>query len=225
MNNQEDLSTVSTEITAGEVSKSVLEPGVYSAVCIGIADLGLQTSTYDGQEKVQRKVSLAFALNTKNGWGEIPVISRKFTLSFNEKATLAQFITAWKVPNEKLTDLLGKSAQIVTTVSEDGKYNNLTNILPPKEKVQVPAGIFLPSFWFDRGWKVYPAAGAAKTRRPKVDKPDDGAYAQAPANQGTAPAQAPAPQQNFAAQQSAAGAAYMKMPAAPANGTDDDLPF
>lgn len=218
MNNQEDLNSVSTKITAGEESKSVLDPGVYSAVCIGIADLGLQTSTYEGKEKLQRKVSLAFALNTKNGWGETPVISRKFTLSFSEKATLAQFITAWKVPNEKLTDLLGKSAQIVTTVSEDGRYNNLTNILPPKEKVQVPAGIFLPSFWFDRGWKIYPAEGAAKTRRPKVDKPDDGAYAQAPAPTGNAF------QQSQVVSTTGAGWIAENKPKVPAASTDD-LPF
>lgn len=172
--NNESLETISTNITSAPESKSLLEAGIYNAVCIGIADLGMQTSTFDGAEKIQRKISIAFALETKNGWGETPVLSRKFTLSFNEKAALANFLAAWKVPTEKITDIISKSAQLLLTISEDGKYNNIANVLPPKQKVPVPQGIYIPSFWFDRGWKIYNAVGVPSTRRPKVLTPNDG---------------------------------------------------
>ena len=227
MNNEESLDTMDTTPRVGTESKNLLNDGLYPSVCVGIADCGVEDIEYEGRIKQQRKICMAFAVDAKNGWGETPVIVQKFTLSFYDRSNLSKALASWKVPYTHLTDVIGKSCQLLLTTSSDGKYNNISAILPPKSKVKIPQGIYLPSFWFDLNWKMYSAEGVIKTRRPKTAP-----NAQAPANQGTATQQAPAAPQNTAAQQSPAGAAFSK-PVAPTYPTeaqapkdsDDGLPF
>ena len=74
-----------------------LEDGTYTAVCIGIVDLGEQLSPRF--KKYQDKVSLTFEVvgeTVERGNGPEPRwISREYTKSLGEKANLCRDLTKW----------------------------------------------------------------------------------------------------------------------------------
>lgn len=76
--------------------------GSHFARCIGVIDLGTQKTTFQGQEKEQRKVMMAFELTectevfdeTK---GEQPfIIYQEYTLSLSDKANLKKVLESWR---------------------------------------------------------------------------------------------------------------------------------
>ena len=74
-------------------------------------------------------------------------------------------LSSWKIPYNTLTDLLGKSCQIVVSTSADGKYSNILNVLQPKVKLSVPA-VYLPSYWFTKNFSFVAATGVLPGARP-----------------------------------------------------------
>lgn len=227
----ESLDTISTSTQTGVASKNLVEDGLYNAVCIGIADAGYEESEFDGRTKTQRKVSIAFAIDARNGWNEIPVVTKKVTLSFCERSNLLKLLVGWKVPYDHLTDIIGKNCQVLLCTSQDGKYNNLSSVLPPKSKMEITKDIFLPGFWFDLKWKIYPATEVNKTRRPKpTAKPAAPLAAQtytpvAPVAAQEAPKETAA-QSKAGTVKTASKTAYKPSSAAPIDPKDfADLPF
>ena len=137
---------------------------VYDAVCIGLADMGNVPVTFNNQTKMQHKIQIAFALNYQFADGQYAVLTQRYTLSLY-KSTLAKMLSSWKIPYNTLTDLLGKSCQIVVSTSADGKYSNILNILQPKVKLNVPP-VYLPSYWFTKNFNFVAATGVLQGSRP-----------------------------------------------------------
>ena len=137
---------------------------VYDAVCIGLADMGDVPVTFNNQTKMQHKIQIAFALNYQFADGQFAVLTQRYTLSLY-KSTLAKMLASWKIPYNTLTDLLGKSCQIVVSTSADGKYSNILNILQPKVKLNVPQ-VYLPSYWFTKNFSFVAATGVLPGQRP-----------------------------------------------------------
>ena len=76
------------------------EPGTTQAVCCAVWDLGLQKTSYKGEEKIQHKVIIAWEISeTINAPeseynGRRYMLNKKYTLSLGEKAISAR---TWKV--------------------------------------------------------------------------------------------------------------------------------
>jgi len=79
-------------------------PGMYLARCYRIVDLGTQKSEYQGQVKNLKKFMLQFEVHGEDDAGQPLVtaknepmsISKNFTLSLAEKATLRKDLETWR---------------------------------------------------------------------------------------------------------------------------------
>lgn len=136
--------------------------GVHVATCISIVDLGDQYSElYD---KTQRKVMLTWEVADDvvevDGLEKPRVISKEYTLSLSEKASLRAHLEAWRGKAFKLDELegfdlrnvLGKSCQMqIVHIEKNGStYANIKSIMAlPKGMAAVPAAGNLTYFALD----------------------------------------------------------------------------
>lgn len=142
-------------VKAGSESSFVPVPsGTHLARCYRIIDLGTQRTDYKGQIKHLPKITLQFEVHGEDdegnplvtSKGEPMSISKNYTASLSEKATLRIDLKNWRgrdfTPEElrsfELKNLLGVFAMISVTKApgKDGKeYTNIGAIMP------VPASI------------------------------------------------------------------------------------
>jgi len=139
--------------------------GVTVGRCYRIVDLGTQEQKYQGNVNYKRQILVSFELPllTMELDGEkIPMaISKKYTLSFNGKASLRKDMEAWygKKFNDKdieasggfdPTKILGKPGQILIEHNESqGKtYANVAGLMPLAEGQTCPDQVN-ESFVFD----------------------------------------------------------------------------
>ena len=88
-------------MTLNTSSKSTYQPpnpGSYSAVCIGVIDVGTMTGPFGSQPKVY----LQFELGELNPIGDRYVIGRLYTNSITPKAKLREHLESWR--GRKFTD-------------------------------------------------------------------------------------------------------------------------
>lgn len=129
--------------------------GVYPARCYSMIQIGTVTETILGEEKTLHKVRLTFEFPTelkvfKEENGEQPyVISKEFTLSMNEKASLRKFLESWRgkafteeqAKKFDITVLLGKECMInvIHKTSKNGNtYAEIGSVSP------LPKGMICP---------------------------------------------------------------------------------
>ena len=133
--------------SAGQRDKIDLIPAdIHQAVCYGLYDLG---TTYDKRyDKSSHKCLILWELPfvrltyTKDGVEkDLPrAISKKYTLSLNEKSALYKDLQSWrgKPFNEQellgfdIKNILGQNCilQIIHQVTEKDTYANIANVLP-----------------------------------------------------------------------------------------------
>ena len=134
---------------SGGGSFTPVAPGMHLARCYRIVDLGTQKSEYQGQIKHLKKVMLQFEVHGEDEAGNALVtskgepmsISKNFTLSLAEKATLRIDLQAWRgrsftadeLRGFELKNILGAWAMITAAKSlgNNGKeYTNVVSINP-----------------------------------------------------------------------------------------------
>ena len=123
--------------------------GMHLARCYKIVDLGSQKTEYMGQTKVQHKIMLQFEVwsedesgsPTLTSKGEPLTISKNYTLTLSDKASLRNDLKTWRgrdfTPEElrgfELKNVLGVWAMLSVTrdAGRDGKeYTNIQAIMP-----------------------------------------------------------------------------------------------
>lgn len=122
-----------------------IKPGTYPAVCVGVWDLGLQKTVWQGQEKQQYKLLIAWMLGEKNSKGESFFITKKYTNSLSEKAYLRKDLSGWfgkdmskdEAGSYDLEDLIGKQCILSIKQSDDGRYTNVNSVSAPMNGVSV----------------------------------------------------------------------------------------
>lgn len=144
---------------------------IYSAIVVGIANMGEVESTYQGEAKTAKKVSIAFALNYKFANGENAVVTQRYTLSLHEKSTLGKIFA--KIGMDKsatLGDLIGK--QVRVEIIHKGEYANIGSILAAtKTKMETPK-VYLPTWWYEANYEMGKAKGVLEGARPKAGTTD-----------------------------------------------------
>lgn len=154
---------MSLTVKAGSESGFVPVPaGMHLARCYRIVDLGTQRSEYKGEIKHLPKVMLQFEVHGEDDQGnplvtakgEPMTISKNYTASLSEKATLRVDLKNWRgrdfTPEElkgfELKNVLGIFAMISVTKApgKDGKeYTNIGAVMPVPaniKKAGLPAG-------------------------------------------------------------------------------------
>ena len=127
--------------------------GSFLARLYRIIDIGTQTTEWMGKKKMQRKIIAMFELHGEDNDGQPLqtaegkplIVSKRYTLSLDEKATLRKDLEAWRgkaftqeeLDGFNLEVLLGKCCMVsVTHSTYDGKeYANIAGIS------QVPAAL------------------------------------------------------------------------------------
>ena len=134
--------------TSGGSSFTPVPQGVHVGRCYRVIDLGTQTSEFQGKQKKARKVMLAWELFGEDEEG-VPLkmddgrplsISKRYTLSLSEKASLRADLEAWRgraftedeLVGFDLKHLLGVYAMINVTHSTKGDktYSNVAGLSP-----------------------------------------------------------------------------------------------
>lgn len=136
----------------------------YTAILVGICDLGHQLNTYNGQSRWEPQVRFTFELvdETVEIDGEVKprVVGTKFRASLNERANMRKFIEGWrgKITDEQidagydLKHLLGEAGLLSVGIKEKkdktGSYNVVNGIMALPKKMEVPVTTS-ELLWFD----------------------------------------------------------------------------
>jgi hypothetical protein len=134
---------------SGGGSFTPVAPGMHLARCYRIVDLGTQKSEYLGQVKYLQKVMIQFEVHGEDDDGKALVtakgepmsISKNFTLSLAENATLRKDLQGWRgreftaeeLQGFELKNVLGAWAMITAakSIGNNGKeYTNVISINP-----------------------------------------------------------------------------------------------
>jgi len=135
---------------------ATLSTGAHFARLVGVIDLGTQTSAPEYGSKQQHKVQLQWEIlgDEKRNDGRPFTISKTYTVSLHEKASLRKDIEAWigKVDGDRfeIAGLLGKNCQLsIVHAESDGKtYANIAAIMAVPKGMPLPTGE-LPLVIFD----------------------------------------------------------------------------
>jgi hypothetical protein len=127
------------------------EAGTKLAVCCAVWDLGLQKTTFNGEDKIQHKIIIAWEIEEKINQpdseykGKPYMLNKKYTLSLGEKANLRKDLDSWRgkpFTAEEIENgfdvekLYGINCLIGIKHEPDKRdpskvYANVTAILPP----------------------------------------------------------------------------------------------
>ena len=119
--------------------------GLQQLVCCDVIDLGMVTSSYNGEAKTMHKVSLRWQSAKLMSDGKPYLVQKRYTYSLHPKATLRKDLDGWR--GKALTDaacetfdlekLLGVNAyaNITHTVRGGDTYANVAALMPyPNEQ-------------------------------------------------------------------------------------------
>lgn len=125
--------------------------GTHLAICYRVIDLGTQTVEWQGDKKHQRKVLISWELPSEPMEDGRPfTISRRYTFSSSEKATLRQHLEGWRGKRFLESDfgpggfdiqnILGKACLLsIVHNSKDGKtYANIQSVSAVPKGMEIP---------------------------------------------------------------------------------------
>lgn len=122
--------------------------GPVAARCCRLVDLGSQKGEFQGKATLKRKLLVSWELAELRADGTPFQISRRFTLSLDEKASLRQFLQAWRgrpFSDEELSGfdlrkLLSAPAMLnIGHTNRNGKdYANILSVSPLPKGMSAP---------------------------------------------------------------------------------------
>ena len=141
---RKELDDIMAIMVADNSKKFVPAPeGLHQAVCCDAIDLGVVETKFGAKPRVE----LRWLINELNDDGRLFMVSKKYTASLNEKASLRQDLEAWR--GKKLTkpelrgfdieQLVGVNCQlqIVHAVLDDGRtFANVKAVVPISKGMQ-----------------------------------------------------------------------------------------
>lgn len=122
--------------------------GIHAAVCVGVLDLGLVETEFQGQRSLKPKVKVTFESEAKTSDGKPCTVSKSFTASLHPKSNLSAFIGKWRgrpvLPGESISldKLVGACCTLVISHQQNmsGKtYAAIDAVSKPTKKV-APSG-------------------------------------------------------------------------------------
>jgi len=143
-------------------SAPAMDAGTYSARCCAVIEIGIQKTSWQGQEKEQPQILLIFEFPTEtieiDGEQKPRWMSQIYTKSINEKSKLRKTLAAWRgrdFNNEELCDFdIAKVLNVACTITishtekEGNTYANIASIGKMMKGVPEPANV-LKQFHFD----------------------------------------------------------------------------
>jgi len=135
------------------------DPGTYLARCVRIVDIGTQYGEYQGKPNARRQIVMVWELPTElietgDYAGQPSTVSKFYTLSLNEKATLRHDLENWRtkaftadeLAGFDMANVLGVPCMVTLTPTESGKIK-VSGVTAPPKGTKVPKQI-TPSVMF-----------------------------------------------------------------------------
>lgn len=125
-----------------------MEPDVYMAVCTMVIDVGQQYS--ERYKNMSNQILLAFDIPDVtievDGVDKPRQLSKRYTYSTNTKGNLYKLLCSWlnkKFSEDELGELdlfslLGRGCQVQVTLKEDGKHNDIANVMALPRGMKTP---------------------------------------------------------------------------------------
>lgn len=151
----------------GEFEYKVAPAGTHVARCISFIDLGSHEDNFQGDITLKRKVRITWELPNelavfKEENGEQPfLVSREYTFSLNEKASLYKMLSGWIGLSEKTKktfdpqkDLLGQPCMVTINHVETKKgtiFPKVMNVSPLLKGADCPGQVNESTYFF-MGW-------------------------------------------------------------------------
>ena len=116
--------------------------GTHQGVCVDIVDIGMVEKTYDKKPKKVHVIKIVWQLNeVDEARGKRFTVSRRYTASLSEKASLRRDLQSWRgraFTNEELRgfdldNVLGANCMLNVTHTPDGQggvYSNVDALMP-----------------------------------------------------------------------------------------------
>lgn len=137
------MSIIPPKPTEGNFIKERVPSGTHQAVCQSVHDLGVQEIAYNGETKKQHKCVIVWEVNERIKEGDFSgqrfVVSKRYTLSLHEKATLRHDLAAWRtrdfIEDElgafDLEKLVGANCLLsITETTKNGKtFSNISAVM------------------------------------------------------------------------------------------------
>lgn len=116
--------------------------GTHTGICYLIADIGTQEETFEGVTSQKKKIYFGWETpDEKTDDGKPLIVFKSYTLSFNEKATLAKDYKSWTKETEpkkfNIGALLGKGCNLSIGATSGGNAK-VIGVTSLKAKEQVP---------------------------------------------------------------------------------------
>lgn len=126
--------------------------GTHTGICYLIADIGTQKTSYEGEDKEVHQIIFGWQLPEETTDEGVPLsVIKTYTLSFNEKATLAKDYKAWTKESNptkfNLAQLIGKGCNLNVGVTSGGNAK-VTGVSALKASETIP-GLTVPTALFD----------------------------------------------------------------------------
>lgn len=149
---------MSINATKPEGNFKKVEPGNYVARCYKMIEIGTVTETFEGKPKRQKKVQLTWELPTElevfdEEKGQEPYsVSKTYTLSMHEKATLRKDLESWRgkgfteieAAKFDITKLLGVPCML-NIIHKPGRVDPTKTYVEISSISSVPKGLGCPN--------------------------------------------------------------------------------
>lgn len=123
--------------------------GTWSAICVDVVDLGIVEVTWGKEAKRQHKIRIAWQIEERREDNKPFLVSKRYTLSLHEKASLRKDLESWRGRAFSDAELEGFDVENVIGIScylsvihtkKDGKtWANISAIMKLPKGAQAPA--------------------------------------------------------------------------------------
>jgi hypothetical protein len=123
-------------------------PGTHAAVCVDVVDLGMLKMAFGGKEHNQHKIRIVWQIEEVRADNKPYTVSRLYTLSLHEKASLRKDLESWRgrpFTDEELQgfdlEVLLSKAALLNVISESKNgltYSNVASIMRLPKAMQAP---------------------------------------------------------------------------------------
>jgi hypothetical protein len=123
--------------------------GSHVGLCVDVVDMGMVKSTYSGKTKTQHKIRIIWQVAELREDGKPFQVSKRYTNSLHEKATLRKDLESWRgVPftdsqldGWDVEGVIGAGAMlsVVQNAQNGSVYANVAAIMRPPKGMALPA--------------------------------------------------------------------------------------
>ena len=122
--------------------------GTWAAVCIDVVDLGMLEVSFGGKKKTQHKIRIVWQIDETRPDNKPFTVSKRYTLSLHEKASLRKDLEAWRGRGFTAQELEGFDVEtvlsvpcllsVIEEVREGSKYSNVNAIMKLPKSMTAP---------------------------------------------------------------------------------------